>query len=59
MEATLFPDVLESNKEDLTNEEFSSLLLCVLLGETMAVAFFVENGVICWAEMIRSKEAFV
>ena len=58
MEATLFPDVLESNKEDLTNEEFS-LLLCVLLGETLAVAFFVENEVICWAEVIRSKEAFV
>ena len=59
VEATLFPDVLESNKEDLTNEELSSLLLCVLLGETLAVAFFVENGLICWEEVIRSKEAFV
>ena len=55
VEATLFRDILEFT-EDLTNEAFS-WLLCVLLGET--VAFFVENGVICWAEGSGSKEAFV
>ena len=56
VEATLVFDVLDSTKDDLTNEEFA-LWLSVLLGETDNC--FVENGVICGAEVSCSLEVFV
>ena len=56
VEATLVSDVLDSTKDDLTNEEFA-LWLSVLLGETDNC--FVENGVIFGAEVSCSLEVFV